>query len=233
MVTFLNNFSKDIVCVSKSVKDFWIQMGIKKNKLKIVNNGFIFKNIKPKIFNKEKIIFTSISRIIPYKGHMLLIEIFDELFKKNDKIQLQIVGDTLPQYQKYLDDLKLNIKKKGIEDRIMFLGFRNDISYILSNSNFLIHTPISPDPFPTVIFEAIKSKTPVITNNLGGAYEILNNGINGLIINNDMIESSVELIMSYMENQELKNKNVKDAFDYVCNKFSLEKFKSKILDIIE
>ena len=233
MVNFLNNFSKDIVCVSKSVKDFWIQMGIKKNKLKIVNNGFIFKNIKPKILNKEKIIFTSISRIIPYKGHILLIELFDVLFKKNNKIQLQIVGDTLPQYQKYLDHLKLNIKKKGIEDRIMFLGFRNDISYILSNSNFLIHTPISPDPFPTVIFEAIKSKTPVITNNLGGAHEILNNGKNGLIINNDMIESSVELIMSYMENQELKNKNVKDAFDYVCNKFSLEKFKSKILDIIE
>ena len=32
MTTFLNNFSRNIVCVSKSVKDFWIQKGIKKNK---------------------------------------------------------------------------------------------------------------------------------------------------------------------------------------------------------
>ena len=32
---FLNNFSRNIVCVSKSVKDFWIQKGIKKNKLEI------------------------------------------------------------------------------------------------------------------------------------------------------------------------------------------------------
>ena len=30
----------------------------------------------------------------------------------------------------------------------------------LDKSHFFIHTPISPDPFPTVIFEAIESKTP-------------------------------------------------------------------------
>tara|TARA_Y100001970_G_C14219987_1_gene852059 strand:+ start:694 stop:1818 length:1125 start_codon:yes stop_codon:yes gene_type:complete len=232
MTIFFNNFSRNIICVSKSVKDFWIKKGIKKIKLDIINNGFIFKNIKPKVFNKDKIIFTSISRIIPYKGHVLLIELFDKLFKKNNKIQLQIVGDTLPQYQKYLDDLKLNIKKKGIDDRIMFLGFRNDISHILTNSNFFIHTPILPDPFPTVIFEAIQAKIPVITNNLGGAIEILDNGNNGLIIENNLINKSVADILKYIKNPELQNENIENAFHYVYKNFSLENFKKKILRII-
>ena len=232
MTTFLNNFSRNIVCVSKSVKDFWIQRGIKKNKLEIINNGFIFKKIEPKVLNKEKIIFTSISRIIPYKGHILLIELFDALLKKNNKIQLQIVGDTLPQYQKYLDDLKLNVKKKGINDRIMFLGFRNDVSYILTNSNFFIHTPILPDPFPTVIFEAIQAKTPVITNELGGSYEILNNGKNGLIIKNDLINESVDKISTFIENHELQKENTEIAFDYVYKNFTLENFEKNIIRII-
>ena len=232
ITVFLNNFSRNVICVSKSVKEFWIQKGVNQNKLEIINNGFIFKNIKPKVFNKEKIIFTSISRIIPYKGHTLLIELFDALFKKNNKIQLQIVGDTLPQYQKYLNDLKLNIKKKGIDDRIMFLGFRNDISYILTNSNFFIHTPILPDPFPTVIFEAIQAKTPVITNELGGSYEILNNGKNGLIIKNDLINESVDKILSFIKNHELQKENTEIAFDYVCENFSLENFEKKIIRII-
>ena len=232
MTTFLNNFSRNIVCVSKSVKDFWIQKGIKKNKLEIINNGFIFKKIEPKILNKEKIIFTSISRIIPYKGHILLIELFDALLKKNNKIQLQIVGDTLPQYQKYLDDLKLNVKKKGINDRIMFLGFRNDISYILTNSNFFIHTPILPDPFPTVIFEAIQAKIPVITNDLGGAHEILNNGKNGLIIKNDLMNESVDKISTFIENHELQKENTYMAFDYVCKNFTIQNFEKNILRII-
>ena len=233
ITVFLNNFSRNIICVSKSVKEFWIQNGIKKSKLKIINNGFNFETVKPKIINKEKIIFTSISRIIPYKGHLLLIEIFDKLLKNNNKIQLQIVGDTLPQYQKYLDNLKLNIKDKGIDDRIIFMGFRNDISYILSNSNFFIHTPISPDPFPTVIFEAIHSKTPVITNELGGAYEILCEGKNGLIIKNDFINESVLEIIRYIENLELQKENIDKAFDYVCKNYSLKNFEKKIISIIE
>ena len=112
--------------------------------------------------------------------------------KKNKNIYLQIVGDTLPEYQKYLDELKLDINKRGLNDKIKFFGFREDVMSILNRSNFFIHTPISPDPLPTVIFEAINCKTPVITNNLGGAFEILDEGKNGLIIKNYNVEESVQ-----------------------------------------
>ena len=154
------------------------------------------------------------------------------LCKKNKNIYLQIVGDTLPQYQKYLNKLKLYIKSRGLDNKIKFLGFRNDVKSILENSSFLIHTPISPDPFPTVIFEAIQTLTPVITNDQGGAYEILDKGKNGLIIENDLIEETVENILNYLENKKQQNTNVEEAFNYVCENFSKEKFKRKILNII-
>ena len=230
--TFLNNFARDIICVSKSVYDFWADRGIKNNKLKIIYNGFKFNKTKSKIIKNDKIVFTSISRIIPYKGHLLLIRIFDILCKKNNNIYLQIVGDTLPQYQKYLDKLKLEVSKRGLSDNIKFLGFRNDVKSILENSNFLIHTPISPDPLPTIIFEAIKCKIPVITNNLGGAYEVLNEGKNGLIIKNDLIEDSVEKILFYVTNEKKQKKNVEKAHNYICENFSFEKFKKRILATI-
>ena len=102
----------------------------------------------------------------------------------------------------------------------------------LEKSNFFIHTPISPDPLPTVIFEAIKCKTPVITNNLGGAYEILDHGKNGLIIKNDLVGESVEKILSYLDNKKLQSKNVQKAFNYVYINFSQEKFKRKVLNTI-
>ncbi len=230
MTIFLNNFSRDIICVSKSVNEFWIQKGINKNKLEIIYNGFSLKKAKQKTMNSEKIIFTTISRIIPYKGHKFLIKLFEILCKENNKIHLQIVGDTLPQYQKYLNKLKLDVKKRFLHNKISFLGFRNDVDSILENSNFFIHTPISPDPFPMVIFEAIQNKTPVITNNLGGALEILNNGKNGLIVKNESTEKSVNNILNYLEDYKLQKRNVEDAYDYVLKKFSLKKFKRKILD---
>ena len=233
ITTFLNVLPKEIICVSKSVYDFWIINGLRKSKLKIIYNGFDLKKSKSKILSNDRIVFTSISRIIPYKGHLLLIRIFEMLRKKNKNIYLQIVGDTLPEYQKYLNELKLDVKKRGLKNNIKFLGFRNDCKSVLKKSTFFIHTPLSPDPFPTVIFEAIESRIPVISNELGGAYEILNNGKNGLIIKNDLIEESVENILSYIDNEEQQTKNINEAFNYVCEKFSLEKFKRKILTTIE
>tara|TARA_Y100000589_G_C26690851_1_gene441741 strand:- start:89 stop:559 length:471 start_codon:yes stop_codon:yes gene_type:complete len=154
------------------------------------------------------------------------------LCKKNKNIYLQIVGDTLPEYQKYFNELVLDIKKRGLNNNIKFLGFREDIISILVKSNFFIHTPLSPDPLPTVIFEAIECKIPIITNNLGGAYEILDQGNNGLIIKNDLVEESVEKIFSYLENKKQQSKNVEKAFNYVYGNFSQEQYKRKILNSI-
>ena len=232
ITAFLNIFTRQIICVSKSVYDFWIINGLKKSKAKIIYNGFNIKKSRSKTLSNDKIVFTNISRIIPYKGHLLLIRIFEMLCKKNKNIYLQIIGDTLPEYQKYLKELKIDIKKRGLNNKIKFLGFREDVISILGKSNFFIHTPISSDPLPTVIFEAINCKTPVITNNLGGSYEILNEGKNGLIIKNDLLADSVEKILSYMEDKKQQNKNVEKAFNYVCDNFSREQFKRKILNSI-
>ena len=232
ITAFLNVFTREIICVSKSVYEFWIKNGLKKSKAKIIYNGFIMKNPKPKTFINKKIVFTSVSRIIPYKGHRLLIRIFDVLCKKNKNIYLQIVGDTLPEYQKYLNKLKFDVKKRGLINKIKFLGFKEDVISILNESNFFIHTPLSADPFPTVIFEAIKCETPIITNSLGGAYEILDEGKNGLIIKNDLVDESVEKILSYLDNKKQQRKNVEKAFNYVCDNFSQEQFKRNILNSI-
>ena len=230
---FLNLFSENIVLVSNSVNNFWLKKGLDKRKIKIIYNGFNFNSTIKKKTKNKKIIFTSISRIIPYKGHLLLLDIFEKLTLKNDNIYLQIVGDTLPYYQDYLDQLKLNVKNKGLNHKITFMGFKDDILPILSNSSFFIHTPISPDPLPTVVIEAIKTRTPVITNNLGGAYEILDNGKNGLIINNKSVDESVKKILDYLNHKQKQERIVNNAYNYICENFTIEKFKLNILEIIE
>ena len=71
---------------------------------------------------------------------------------------------------------------------------------ILNQSDFFIHSPITPDPFPTVIFEAIQSKTPVIFSDNGGASEFLNQLMreNGLLIDYNDIKKSTQLILNIL-----------------------------------
>ena len=177
------------------------------------------------------IIFTNISRIIPYKGHLFLIELFNEILKQRKDLILQIVGDTLPYYEGYFDKLKLLVRKYKIEKNIIFLGYSNNIRSILCRSNFFIHTPVDPDPFPTVIFEAIQSKTPVISTDNGGAREILNDFDNGLLIDYN-IKKSTQLILNYINDLDLQKRNIDNSVKFISNNFKKQLFSKKLISLI-
>ena len=56
-----------------------------KKKITTIYNGFNFNFESKEKLSKSEIVFCNISRIIPYKGHLFLIELFYELtkFKNN------------------------------------------------------------------------------------------------------------------------------------------------------
>ncbi len=227
-----NFFSKKIIAVSNSTRDFWIRKGVIQNKIIVINNGFNFDFSSIKKTVGHKVLFTNISRIIPYKGHLFLIELFSKILEKRKDIVLQIIGDTLPNYNTFLNQLKLKVKEYNAEKNIIFLGYRTDIKSILSKSNFFIHTPVDPDPFPTVIFEAIESKTPVISTDNGGAREILDDFNNGLLIDHNDINKSMQLILNYINDSDLQQNNIANSMKFISDNFNKQKFSKKLISLI-
>ncbi len=232
LTKIFNFFSEEIITVSNFTRDFWLDNGVLNKKVKVINNGFNFDFSTTKKIVDDKIIFTNISRIIPYKGHLFLIELFNEILKERKDLILQIVGDTLPYYNKYLNKLRSKVKDYKIEKNVFFLGYRNDIKSILDKSNFFIHTPISPDPFPTVIFEAIESKTPVISTDSGGSREILNDFNNGLLIDYNDITKSTQLILSYIKDLDSQKINIDNSMNFISNNFTKQVFSNKLNSLI-
>tara|TARA_B100001248_G_C27387144_1_gene460281 strand:- start:1037 stop:2167 length:1131 start_codon:yes stop_codon:yes gene_type:complete len=232
LIKIFNLFPKKIITVSENSRDFWIKKGVLNNKIKVIKNGFNFDFSRTKKINEHKVVFTNISRIIPYKGHLFLIDLFNEILKKRDDLILQIVGDTLPFYDDYFKSLNSKLKEYKIEKNVIFLGFRNDIESILDKSHFFIHTPTNPDPLPTVIFEAIQSKTPVICTDNGGAREILNDFSNGLLIDYNDIKKSAQLILRYLGDLDRQKKNINDSMNFILENFNLEIFSHKIKSLI-
>ena len=212
LATFFNLFSNRLISVSNSVRDYWVDNGLLKEKIITIYNGFNFNFHTKKKLSESELVFCNISRIIPYKGHEFLIELFYEVSKFRKDFILNIIGDTLPEYKSYYSGLKEKVKKYDLTKNIKFLGYKKNVSDYLQNSNFFIHCPIKPDPLPTVIFEGIESMTPIIFTNLGGSYEILDSGKNGLAIDYLNLKKSVKNILEFIENileQEIKVKNAK------------------------
>ena len=232
LTKIFNLFSEKIIAVSNSTRDFWIKKGVVHNKIMVINNGFNFDFSSIKKAVNDKVVFTSISRIIPYKGHLFLIELFNKILKERKDVILQIVGDTLPHYENYLNKLKSKVKGYKIEKNIIFLGHRNNIKSILHQSDFFIHSPITPDPFPTVIFEAIESKTPVVFSDNGGASEILNQSQNGLLIDYNDIKKSTQLILKYIDDIDLQKRNIDNAVKFISDNFKIQIFSKKLNSLI-
>ena len=232
LVTFFNIFSSKVISVSNAVSNYWIDNGLSKEKIIKIYNGFNFNFSTEKNLSKSQIVITNISRIIPYKGHLFLIELFNELSKFKNNLILNIIGDTLPEYESYYQELKVKAEQYNLTKKINFIGYQSDVKKYLKKSNFFIHCPIKPDPLPTVIFEGIESGTPVIFTNLGGSYEILDSGKNGLSIDHLSVKKSVDKILEFLENTFEQEKNVNDAISFVEKNFSKSSFNDSLKTLI-
>jgi glycosyltransferase involved in cell wall biosynthesis len=227
----INRYSSKVLTVSNSVKNHWIK-NINEIKIERIYNGIVFKKIDSFIKlerNQDNFVITSVARLIPYKGHMYLIEIAVELIKKSLKFKFLIVGDTLPSYASYEESLNQKVNDLGLENQIMFMGFRNDISNILKQSDLFIHPAISPDPLPTVLFESLHNDLPSVATNLGGAIEILDNGNNGLLIPYNDPKKAADLISEYCVNIKLQKKHLENSKKNFMINFSPESFNKNIL----
>ena len=230
---FLRYFSKTVIVVSNSVAKHW-QPYLKRNQLFKVYNGIIFPftnaSFNTKSETVQNITVTSIARLIPYKGHKYFIEVAKELIKLNDQYQFLIVGDTFLGYESYEEELKILVSENDLHQNIHFLGYRSDIQAILAKTDLFFHPSIAPDPLPTVLFEAIKMKVPLVATKLGGAVEILDNGNCGLLVphNNEII--AADLINDYFEDEKLKRLNIEKAIEHSNKHFSPKQFNKNILD---
>lgn len=233
---FVRYFSKKVIVVSNSVAKHW-QPYLKKHQLLKVYNGIIFPVTKS-LYNKRKTIeqnitLTSIARLIPYKGHKYFIEVAKELLKLNKQYHFLIVGDTFPGYEAYEEELKTLVSENGLHQKIHFLGYRTDVDDILVKTDLFFHPSIAPDPLPTVLFEAIKLKVPVVATKLGGAVEILDNGNCGLLVPYNNAKKVAELINDYFKDEKMKILNIEKAIEYTNKHFSPTQFKKNILDIFK
>ena len=227
----INWYSSKVLTVSNSVKKHWLKYIDDKN-IERIYNGIIFSKTDSLVElerDQDDFVITSVARIIPYKGHKYLIDIADELIKKSTKFKFLIVGDTLSSYVSYEKSVKQKVRDLGLEDQIKFLGFREDVSSILKQSDLFIHPAIAPDPLPTVLFESLHNDLPSVATNLAGAIEILDNGNNGLLIPYNDSKKAANLINQYCTNIKLQKKHLKNSKKNFKINFSPELFSKNIL----
>lgn len=171
---------------SHTLKDFFVSQGIEAKKIEYLKYGFNTEKITyvKKIFTKDsKLNFGFMGRVIPTKGIKVLIDSFKEL----PDIKLSIYGSIGAQ-KRFL--ALENISFKGSYDN-------NTINDVLNDIDVLVVPSIWYENAPLVIQEAFLAGIPVISSNIGGMSELVQDGINGYTFevgNSESLQQTIECI---------------------------------------
>ena len=141
-----------------------------------------------------------VGRLHPVKGIQYLIEAMAIVYQKIPDIKLVIVGDGVerPTLEKQVKELDLN-------ECIQFLGQvpQEKMPDIMHQADILVLPSLS-EGFPTVLLEAMASGLPIIATSVRGIPDLIDDGINGYLVNTKKSGEMADRILTLMLNDDVR-----------------------------
>ena len=226
-VTFSINHSDRVTAVSESLRQDTLRLFDIKTKIEVIPNFIDVEKIesvgKPcersLLAQKEEKILTHISNFRPLKRIMDVIAIFEQL-SSEIPCKLMMVGEG-PEKIKAID----YVEKKGLDDKILFLGNSNEIDKILCYSDLFL-LPSEKESFGLSALEAMAHGVPVISSNAGGISEVNKQGYSGFLAPIGDIDTMSARAKDLLLNKKLHSKFKKQAKQQ-ASLFSLDKIVGK------
>ena len=221
----------------------WVKQ---KCKTYLVYHGIEIPNIKEKASLREELdfdadvpIITQVASLMQWKGHKYLINAVPKVIKYFPTAKFIIIGDapfdsvshrSYASFESYKESLKQLVKNLGIESSIEFMGYRENFLEIIGASDIVVH-PSVYEPLAFVVIEALGYGKPVITTNAGGIKEIIENGVDGILIPPKNSGAIAEAIINLLKNPALCEKLGVRARKKVEKIFRVEREISELEDI--
>ncbi len=227
-VNAANRVLSKIICVSEGVRETLIQQGIDPSRCVVVHNG-ISDDVEPDalpsdIRNKwnikdNDILIGTVGSLIKRKRIQDLLEALYIITTKTDyPVKCFILGQGPEK-----DNLAEFVKKKNLEDIVIFTGFRADaISFINSMDIFVMTS--RKEGLPRVILEAMLMAKPVVASNITGNSELVADGSSGFLVPVGKPVDLADAIMRLVKKPELRKQMGDNARKSVIDGFLIKKY---------
>jgi glycosyltransferase involved in cell wall biosynthesis len=122
-----------------------------------------------------------IGRINWWKGQGALLAAALRLFPAHPEMRMLMVGGVYDQDDAVRRQLLADIERHAVQQRVVVQDFRPDIGNVLADMDVFVLPSTEPDPFPTVVLEAMATGKPVVAFKHGGVCEMVEDGVTGLL----------------------------------------------------
>lgn len=235
----LKHFDR-IVAVSDSIQQVLIENGVKKEKIKIIENAPLVKDYNCQISEDrdclrkyynladDDILIGYVGRLSKEKGLNNLLKAFAMLASENHSIKLVLVGEGPEK-----GELANFVSSAQLEHRVFFAGFqeRTDRWYRALD---LFVLPSLTEGTPMVLLEAMSHGIPCIASKVGGVPQVIDSGVDGILVAPGNPDEILNAMQSILVDQEKRNMISLKAKQKILSKYDFNKWmKSYVHEYME
>jgi N-acetyl-alpha-D-glucosaminyl L-malate synthase BshA len=221
-VQFSINNSEYVTAVSKSLKEDTERLFDVEKPINVIPNFIDLSKTndtgktidKYVVASKDQFVITHISNFRPLKRIIDVLKVFEKIRNKLDA-KLIMVGDGPEKLR-----AKSYCKSHKLDEDVLFLGNSNEVDQILSFSDLFL-LPSEQESFGLVALEAMIHKVPVVSTDIGGLPEVIENGYSGYLCPvgdiNLMADQAVFILEDSDRHERFKNQALESCKNFDIN----------------
>lgn len=229
----------EIIVLSNAVKDFMTSVeGISADKITVIHQGFDFEAFSATDDDRQRIrsefgltdkdlVIATIGNFTSTKGHRFLISAAKDLLKQIPELKLMFIGDDGD-----IDSVRKQVDVENLNEKVIFAGFRSDVNACMKAADLVVHPSLS-EAFCQVLIEAMSVGTPLISTDVGGAKEVITNGLNGLLIPPADVEAIKSAVLHLYNDRDDAMRIALAGQQSVRNTFTVDKMVDRQIAVYE
>ena len=169
--------------------------------------------------------------LIPWKGQRLFLEAMQELIKDIPEMKAVIVGGTPDECMAYEQTLLELAHQPDLVGHVIFTGHVGDMASAYNGLDVVVSASTEPEPLGTMIIECLTMARPLVAPNHGGAVEMVENGVTGLLFTPGNAHDLGVQIRKMHDDPEFRHKLGQAARTKALATFSVEDHVRHVQDI--
>jgi glycosyltransferase involved in cell wall biosynthesis len=235
-----NRLSKAIIAVSRHTADHIVnEEGSRREKVRVILNGIDFSRVSvsdpsaPARLRHElgavgRPLLLVPGRLHPEKGQSFLFRALPVIRRSVPSAPIVLVAGAGSFEAAY----RAEVRSVGCDDIVRFLGFRTDLPDLMAAADLVV-LPSVAEAFGLVMAEALYLGIPVVATRTGGIPEIIEDGVDGVLVPPADADALANAIVQLLSNPEVLRRLAGAGHDSVRARFGFEKMIRAYEDLYE